>query len=46
MAKYRNTYHCYGLAIKADEMSLTRDFMGIQCLLLFNVGILSNAYRI
>ena len=42
MAKYRDTYQCYGLAIKADKMSPQKDYY----LLLFKVNVLSNAYRV
>ena len=42
MAKYRDTYQCYGLAIKADKMSPQKDCY----LLLFKVNVLSNAYRV
>ena len=38
MAKYRNTYH---LALK--DVSTEGLFIGIHRLLLFNVGVLSNA---
>ena len=27
MAKYHNTYHCYGLAIKAGYMSPKKDYL-------------------
>ena len=39
MAKYYNTYHCYGLAIK-DDVSTERLYRGIHLLLLFNVVFL------
>ena len=47
MAKYHNTYQCYGLAIK-DELQISTEglFIGIRCLLLFIVGVLSNAYSV
>ena len=44
MAKYRNTYQCYGMAIR--DVSSKGLFIGIHCLLLFNVGVLSNAYHV
>ena len=44
MAKYLNTYH---LALKDDKMHSTEGlFIGIHRLLIFNVSLLSNAYRV
>ena len=42
MAKYINTYHCYGFA----DVSTDGLFIGMFCLILFNVGVLSNAHRV
>ena len=46
MAKYRNLSFlcfCYQRRLDASTDAL---FIGIYCLLLFNVGALSNAYRV